>query len=276
MIFGKSGEVLEEDFTVVASDGTLVTGLVDGNFTRKLYDEDGNEVSGSITITITELDNGNYRASFTPDNPGMWFMVIYHATYFPWGKSDSIQVFDNDFDSIDDSLDNIALTINDMTSSINNMSISLDNVTIAVNDMTSSINDISISLDNIALSINDMTSSINNMSISLDNVVIAVNDMTNSINYISSEIDTANISLTNLTSSVNDITDLITRSLGLSQENQYLDNSSYDENNNLTSCRIRIYSNASDVGSTSSVIATYHVTAGYTGELLDYYKVVKQ
>ena len=234
MIFGKSGEVLEEDFTVVASDGTLVTGLVDGNFTRKLYDEDGNEVSGSITITITELDNGNYRASFTPDNPGMWFMVIYHATYFPWGKSDSIQVFDNDFDSIDDSLDNIALTINDMTSSINNMSISLDNVTIAVNDMT------------------------------------------NSINYISSEIDTANISLTNLTSSVNDITDLITRSLGLSQENQYLDNSSYDENNNLTSCRIRIYSNASDVGSTSSVIATYHVTAGYTGELLDYYKVVKQ
>ena len=31
-------------------------------------------------------------------------MVLYHTQYFPWGKSDDIQVYSSDFDNISDDL----------------------------------------------------------------------------------------------------------------------------------------------------------------------------
>lgn len=170
-MIAKLGEILNEDFTVIDSDRELVTGLVNGDFTKNLFDPSGNEVSGVIGITISELGNGHYRATLTLNEVGTWYMVVYHSTYFPWGKQDYIQVFNNGFDSIGE---------------------------------------------------------------------------------------------------------LITRILGLTQENQYIDNASYDDDNNLVSCRIRIYDDQTKVGTGSNVVATYLVTAGYTDNLLDYYKVVKQ
>lgn len=170
-MIAKVGEILYEDFTVIDEDSNLVTGLGDGDFTKALYDPDGNDVSSSIIITISELGIGNYRASVTLNSTGTWYMVVYHPIYFPWGKKDFIQVYNNDFDSINT---------------------------------------------------------------------------------------------------------LLTRALGLLQENQYIDNTNYDDNNNLTSCRVRIYSNMSKVGSSEDVIATYLITAGYTNTLMDYFKVVKQ
>lgn len=167
----KLGETLNEDFTVIDGDRELVTGLIDGEFTKDLFDPNGNEVSDTIGITISELGNGHYRATLTLNEIGTWYIVIYHPTYFPWGKQDYIQVFNNDFDSLGE---------------------------------------------------------------------------------------------------------LVTRVLGLTQENQYIDNTSYDGDNNLISCRIRIYDDQTKVGTNSNVITTYLVTAGYTDNLLDYYKVVKQ
>lgn len=171
-MIAKLGSVLNEDFTVVDEYRDLVLGLEDGDFTKNLFDPDGNEVSGSIGITISELGNGNYRATLTLNAVGTWYLVIYHPDYFPWGKQDYIQVFNNDFDSIGD---------------------------------------------------------------------------------------------------------LISRSLGLTQENQYIDNTNYDDSDNLTSCRIRIYSDSSSVGTVNNVIATYLMMAGYTEDnLMEYFKVVKQ
>jgi hypothetical protein len=168
----KVGEVLNEDFTVIDGDRDLVEGLEDSDFTKDLFDPDGNEVSDSIGVTISELGNGNYRATLTLNSTGVWFLVVYHPEYFPWGKRDSIQVFNSDFDSIND---------------------------------------------------------------------------------------------------------IITRIVGLSQENQYIDNTSYDDEDNLTSCRIRLYSVQSSVGSSSNVIATYLLTAGYNDDnQMEYFKVVKQ
>lgn len=64
--------------------------------------------------------------------------------------------------------------------------------------------------------------------------------------------------------------------LGLNKENQYMDQTQFDINHNLTSARIRIYSDASSVGTDSNVIATYTVTATYdTASHLDTYKVEK-
>lgn len=67
----------------------------------------------------------------------------------------------------------------------------------------------------------------------------------------------------------------ILRLLGLAQENQFIDNAAYDGNGNLTSARLRIYSNAVDVGTTNSVLATYTISATYLGSSLATYEMVK-
>jgi len=67
------------------------------------------------------------------------------------------------------------------------------------------------------------------------------------------------------------VTELATKSsidkiLGLSHENIYIDNTSYDANGNLTSARVRIYSNAGSVGTDNDVIETYTITAAGSGQ----------
>lgn len=170
-MLAKIGEAVKEDFTVVNDSQALVTGLEDDDFSKNLYDPDGNDVSGTVNVTVSELGNGNYRAIFTPNSVGTWYLMVRHDMHFPWGKEDTIQVFNQDFDSI---------------------------------------------------------------------------------------------------------SDLLVRILGLTQENQYIDNTSYDDDDNLISCRVRLYDDSTKVGTDQSVIETYHVTAGYTNSKLDYYKVVRQ
>lgn len=70
------------------------------------------------------------------------------------------------------------------------------------------------------------------------------------------------------------INDLILRILGLNHENIYIDNTIYDGNNNLLNCRIRIYSNNTDVGTNLSVIATYNMISTYVGNNLNTFEVV--
>ena len=67
---------------------------------------------------------------------------------------------------------------------------------------------------------------------------------------------------------------LVTRILGLDQENFYIDNTVFSSGN-MTSCRVRIYSVAGSVGSASDVIATYTMTAGYSGDEMSTYSMVK-
>jgi len=67
---------------------------------------------------------------------------------------------------------------------------------------------------------------------------------------------------------------LIERTLGMNQENFYIDNTVFSSGN-MTSCRSRIYSVAGSVGSASDVLATYTMTAGYSGDEMTTYKMVK-
>lgn len=65
------------------------------------------------------------------------------------------------------------------------------------------------------------------------------------------------------------------RTLGLVQENFYLDNTVFS-GSNMTSGRLRIYSDAASVSTTSNVIGTYTITATYdANNALDTYKIVK-
>ncbi len=169
MILGRVGIECNEDFSI-SEGNTLISGLDSTSFTWHLFDPNNNLISDSTTVIITELGQGHYRSSFTPNIVGVYMLIVYHSIYFPTGKSDTIQVFENDFDTM---------------------------------------------------------------------------------------------------------TTLITRILGLTQENFFIDNTSYDGNNNMTQCRIRIYDNNTDVGSSNNINSTYNVIANYSGLNMTDYKVTK-
>lgn len=99
MIFGTKNKEAHEHFSVVNISGALVPGIDVGEFDVDLFNPGGTVVSGSV-VSIIELSGGHYRAAFTPDEVGTWYMVIYHSQYFPWGKSDDILVYTSDFDLI--------------------------------------------------------------------------------------------------------------------------------------------------------------------------------
>ena len=104
---GKINTEIIDDFTVLDLTGVRKSGITLTDFTKKLYNSTGTEVSGTITVTITELELGNYRASFTPNVIGIWKLVVTHATYFPQGKENDYIIYNEDFDSLDTAISNI-------------------------------------------------------------------------------------------------------------------------------------------------------------------------
>jgi hypothetical protein len=159
MIHGIKDQPVDEHFTVADTHGNLVPGIDTTGFTVYVYNPSNAEVSGSIRGSFMELGNGNYKYIFTPDINGIWYVVVVHATYFPWGKADDIYV-----DSAD------------------------------------------------------------------------------------------------LTS----VYDAVIRTLGLVHHNIYIDETVFDEDGNMISGRVRIYSDSASVGTSNNVIETYLITADGT------------
>ncbi len=89
-----------DDFTVLDLSGVRKAGITLTDFTKKLYNPSGTEVSGTIAVTITELELGNYRVSFTPNVIGIWKLVIIHDIYFPQGKENDYKIYNEDFDTL--------------------------------------------------------------------------------------------------------------------------------------------------------------------------------
>lgn len=170
MILGKLGEEVKEEFSVLDNSNTLVSGIPLDEFSAHLFNPSDNEVYDSTAVNFIELGHGHYRVSFTPNEVGNWMMVVYHATYFPWGKSNTIQVFANDFDSI------------------------------------------------------------------------AV---------------------------------MLSRVLGMVQENFSVDQTVYDENNNLLQSRVRLYTDNTSIGTDNNILETYSMTATYSGLQMTFYKMEK-
>jgi hypothetical protein len=100
MIYGVKNKPVDEHFTVSDEDGHLVSGLDTTSFTVYLYDPTGAEVAGTKSDFFTELGNGNYKYTFTPNQNGVWYINVTNLTYFPWGKNDDIYVNEADLTSI--------------------------------------------------------------------------------------------------------------------------------------------------------------------------------
>lgn len=76
-------------FTVYDSSDAVVTGLGDGDFTKRLAKDGSNDTT---TVTIAEIANGRYTATFTPGSTGVWYLLITHATYNLRGWEETFDV----------------------------------------------------------------------------------------------------------------------------------------------------------------------------------------
>jgi hypothetical protein len=105
MIQGVINQQVEEHFTVSDSGGNLISGIdTTTGFTTYVYNPSGVEVSSTVESGIVELGDGSYKYLFTPNSEGTWYVVVTHPTYFPWGKTDDVQVFSGDLSDIYDSV----------------------------------------------------------------------------------------------------------------------------------------------------------------------------
>lgn len=85
----QKSKIAYDEFIVLDESDNPITGLLDSDFTKKLYDPDDNEVgniSGEEPVPITEIGSGLYRTSFTPNKLGNWILLVYNSNYFPYGK----------------------------------------------------------------------------------------------------------------------------------------------------------------------------------------------
>jgi hypothetical protein len=101
MLLGKKATPLHDTFVCDDALGNLKTGVLPATFGVRLWNPAGAEVSGSIPVTITELGNGDYATVFTPNLTGRWLIIITHATFFPEGKRNDYDVYNQLFDDID-------------------------------------------------------------------------------------------------------------------------------------------------------------------------------
>jgi hypothetical protein len=100
MILGVINKPVDEHFTVSDGSGNLISGIDSTAFNVHVYDPSATEVTISVDGSFTELGNGSYKYTFTPNDNGTWYVVVTHPTYFPWGKTDDVQVYDNDISAI--------------------------------------------------------------------------------------------------------------------------------------------------------------------------------
>lgn len=107
MVLGVVDSNVYENFSVVNECGSMVAGINTSEFIVDIFNPAGVEVSSTINTVITELSNGHYRIGFVPDQPGLWYLTVYHQSHFPWGKSGEINVYKNDIDGISEGINRV-------------------------------------------------------------------------------------------------------------------------------------------------------------------------
>jgi len=83
----------------IVSGGVPVSGLVNGDFSKYIY-KDGSIPGSPPTITVSEISNGFYSASFIPDSTGFWFASVWRTSPLEIGFSENFKVTDNDIDDM--------------------------------------------------------------------------------------------------------------------------------------------------------------------------------
>jgi len=91
---------VSEHFSVRNNLNQPVPGIDTTSFEIIIFNSNGVDVTNSVNPLVIDLLNGNYKIVFTPDLEGTWYISISHDVYFPWGKSDDIQVYTGSLSNI--------------------------------------------------------------------------------------------------------------------------------------------------------------------------------
>ena len=137
---------------------------------------------------------------------------------------------------------------------ITNSSVYVNNSNVPYAELSS----ITYELSNITSDLDDISSQLSAVTTDLISVVINLNDVT--------------LTLTGLTGSIDDIARNVLSILGLSQHNYRLVEQTYDDNNKLLGCNIKLYYTASDCNNDINSFEQYQMNAMYDvlGNLIDY------
>ena len=100
MIHGVKDQPVDEYFTVADTNGNLIAGIDSTSFTVHVYNPSGVDVESSVGNGFAELGGGNYKYTFTPNTIGVWYVIVTHPIYFPWGKTDDVLVDSADMSDI--------------------------------------------------------------------------------------------------------------------------------------------------------------------------------
>jgi hypothetical protein len=98
----KISTLIRCEFEVFDSANNPVLGLVDGDFTKFLS---ANGVNSAIVVTITELANGRYTGTFTPNAATFWNLCIRNAAHNKRGWSEGFDVTADGVFTINDIFD---------------------------------------------------------------------------------------------------------------------------------------------------------------------------
>ena len=100
----KINEQIIDTIFVMDDNGTGITGLNNSDFTVNIYKD---KLSSGLTGTITEVSNGYYNLTFTPDAAGHYEWYIFQATYQPEGWYSGAIVRNNSLDDIQTNLQRV-------------------------------------------------------------------------------------------------------------------------------------------------------------------------
>jgi len=215
------------------SSGVPITGL---SPTIRIRDVSDN----SLLVTdaaMSEIGDGNYKYNFiTYDLHKDYAIRCDGGALLPDSERYTYGGNENYIEDIENS------TLSDQISAVNTNVLSLS-ASIATSGSEAILNEI-----------DDLSTQIDSLSAS------------NQINFdtVNNNISEVNTNVLAVSASLVDVSDDIKRLLGLTHENVFIDNPSYDSDCNLTSARLRIYSNPASVGTTNDVIGTYQITAPST------------
>jgi hypothetical protein len=87
------GRTAVEYFPVIDANYNLITGVT--GFTSTIISPAEDLILNQVTIT--EMGAGKYKATYVPTTTGNWYMEVIQPTYFPYGKSDVIEVEQTEF-----------------------------------------------------------------------------------------------------------------------------------------------------------------------------------
>jgi len=240
------------------------------------------------TLDLSHVANGLYKPTASYNMPSTSALFVTYVVYRDSGHTVESDVYLRDLDvfgliDVDEykaDISNLALESN-VEAHVTNALNSYDPPTrseaiVDKNEIISQIQDFSTTMSGISGEVWDEVLLDHQLPCSIGE---ALRTTVSGVHAIVVKLPFGNISETGeYITTLNSIESYIVRMLGLMQENYYLDNTSYVSYNGiklLTTCRIRIYSNADSVGTNNDVIATYQITSTWNDDEMTSYKVVK-